>query len=82
MIRTRQARNEQKGRWPRTSGDDPNDNDGNQLCLLVGPARAGMIRNATDNQYETIGWPRTSGDDPQQSLQPISQTALAPHERG
>ena len=49
---------------------------------MVGPARAGMIRNATDNQYETVSWPRTSGDDPLINMLPGWTLKLAPHERG
>ena len=49
---------------------------------MVGPARAGMIRNATAPGMPRLGWPRTSGDDPLTEYKHENIESLAPHERG
>ena len=50
--------------------------------IVVGPARAGMIRININSGRTRRGWPRTSGDDPSRGLSEIVTVMLAPHERG
>ena len=49
---------------PRASGDDPHAEAVQQKCLLVNPARAGMIRDREHKIREIYCKPRASGDDP------------------
>ena len=50
--------------------------------LIVGPARAGMIRFKRVYDFHVHGWPRTSGDDPDALNWVKDKLGLAPHERG
>ena len=53
-----------------------------EALLLVGPARAGMIRIASCTLLLAFSWPRTSGDDPYLIDGVDTNRVLAPHERG